>query len=97
MSSEILLKFILGCIGELFEDGSVATASDLVSSGALDGAMSLLGEESTEWCEREMPEMHEQQRRVMVLVEAYDWNGGDMRTFKGSHSRSRWRECVGSG
>lgn len=66
-------------IDKLLEDGSAATVDDLVPSGSFDEAMGLLGEAGAMRYERDMPEMYEQQCRVMGLVESYDWNGGKAR------------------
>lgn len=62
-------------IDELLERGPVVTADDFASPSSFDDAMGLLGEAGAERYRRDMPEMHEQQRRIMGLVESYGWGG----------------------
>lgn len=66
-------------IDELLQDGPAVTASDLAGSSAFDEAMELLGREEAKKYEQDMPEMYEQQRRVMGLVESYEWGNGEAR------------------
>lgn len=66
-------------IDELLQNGPAATADDLTAVSSFDEAMGLLGEEEAERYRQDMPEMYEQQRRVMGLVESYDWGGSETR------------------
>ena len=63
----------LARIDELLARDPIASVEDIAGSSAFDDAMELLGEEGRQAYECNMSEMYEQQRRVMSLIESYDW------------------------